>query len=102
MPDGARANLWGSFAADDRGSDPWSVLYNILGTDGGVTYTWDEAYTSEVNKPGWDKPASSAISSISSKIRSLRSWIAGSHSRRSSTYFGLASQDWTVSRCGMF
>ncbi len=57
MADGAIANLWGSFAADDRGSDPWSVLYKILGTDGGVTYTWDEAYTSEVNKPGWDKPA---------------------------------------------
>ena len=57
MPDGAVANLWGSFAADDRSSDPWTVTYKILGSAGGFTYTWDEAYTDETNQPGWDKPA---------------------------------------------
>jgi hypothetical protein len=37
MPSGALANLWISFAASDRTSDPWTVVYKILGTNGGAT-----------------------------------------------------------------
>lgn len=54
---GLIANLWGSFAADDPTSDPWSVVYKVLGTDGGVTYSWNEAQFGEAVQPGWDKAA---------------------------------------------
>jgi hypothetical protein len=37
MPDGALANRWVSFAASDRTADPWTVLYNVLGTKGGAS-----------------------------------------------------------------
>lgn len=42
MPDGALAHLWASFAASDPTSDPWTVVYKLLGTEGGVNYTWNE------------------------------------------------------------
>ena len=57
MSDGAIANLWGSNATDDRTSDPWTVVYKVLGSDGGFTYTWDDVYFGEAKQPGWDKPA---------------------------------------------
>ena len=42
MPDGALANLWASFAATDPTNDPWLVRYKVLGTRGGVSYSWNE------------------------------------------------------------
>lgn len=57
MPDGAIANLWGSFAADDHTSDPWTVTYKLLGTKGGFTHSWNDAYAGEATQPGWDRPA---------------------------------------------
>lgn len=40
MPGGALVNLFASFAADDQTSEPWTVTYKILGTEGGSTYSW--------------------------------------------------------------
>lgn len=43
MPNGALVNLFASFAADDQTSDPWTVLYKILGTNGGSVYSWRDS-----------------------------------------------------------
>ena len=40
MPGGALVNMFASFAADDQTSDPWTVTYKILGTEGGSVYSW--------------------------------------------------------------
>ena len=53
MPNGAIANLWCSFAANDPTTDPWSVLYKILGTNGGVCYSWNEAQYEDNRGPAW-------------------------------------------------
>ena len=57
MPDGVIANVWGSFAADDRTSAPWGVVYKLLGTKGGFTYTWHDADFGDAPQPGWDRAA---------------------------------------------
>jgi predicted dehydrogenase len=56
MPDGAVAHLWTSFAVDDPTNDPWTVLYKILGTRGGVTYSWNEAQFDDQGGPAWGLP----------------------------------------------
>lgn len=56
MGDGAIANLWTSFAANDPTSDPWTVLYKVLGTNGGVTYSWNEAQFNDQGGPAWGMP----------------------------------------------
>lgn len=56
MDHGAIANLWSSFAADDRTSDPWTVLYKILGTNGGISYSWNEAQFTDDGGPAWGMP----------------------------------------------
>lgn len=43
MPDGAQVNLFASFAMDDPTSTPWSFLIKILGTKGGIQYSWRDA-----------------------------------------------------------
>ncbi len=53
MPGGAVANLWASFAANDTTNDPWTVTYKILGTKGGVNYSWNEAQFEDSRGPGW-------------------------------------------------
>ena len=53
MPDGALANLWVSFAASDRTSDPWTVLYKVLGTKGGANFTWNDALVDDDGGPAW-------------------------------------------------
>ena len=35
---GAIANVWGSFAAADRTRDPWTMIYKLLGTEGGFSF----------------------------------------------------------------
>ncbi len=57
MPGGAVANLWGSFAADDNTSSPWSVYYKVLGTEGGVTNSWADIRYGDALLPGWDLAA---------------------------------------------
>lgn len=56
MENGSMANLWCSFATDDPTSDPWTVLYKILGTNGGVTYSWNEAQFTDEGGPAWGMP----------------------------------------------
>jgi predicted dehydrogenase len=53
MPNGALANLWVSFAASDRTSDPWTVVYKVLGTRGGSTFTWNDALFEDEGGPAW-------------------------------------------------
>lgn len=53
MPNGALANLWVSFAASDRTSDPWTVVYKVLGTRGGSTFTWNDALFEDDGGPAW-------------------------------------------------
>ncbi len=43
MEDGATAHLFASFAVDDPTSDPWTFLVKVLGTRGGVSYSWRDA-----------------------------------------------------------
>lgn len=56
MDNGAVANLWSSFAANDPTSDPWAVVYKILGTNGGVSYSWNEAQFHDQGGPAWGMP----------------------------------------------
>ncbi len=56
MQDGAIANLWSSFAADDPTADPWTVVYKVLGTNGGVSYSWNEAQFRDEGGPAWGMP----------------------------------------------
>jgi predicted dehydrogenase len=53
MPNSAIANLWCSFAVDDPTSDPWTVLYKVLGTKGGISYSWNEAIYEDNRGPAW-------------------------------------------------
>jgi predicted dehydrogenase len=43
MGSGALVNLFASFAADDQTSDPWTVLFKVLGTRGGGMYSWRDS-----------------------------------------------------------
>jgi predicted dehydrogenase len=56
MPGGALVHLWASFAASDPTSDPWTVIYKILGTNGGIAYTWEDARYNDTGGPAWGIP----------------------------------------------
>ena len=56
MPNGAIANLWCSFAMNDPTNDPWSVLYKVLGTNGGFCYSWNEVQYEDNRGPAWGLP----------------------------------------------
>jgi predicted dehydrogenase len=56
MPGGAIAHLWCSFAVNDPTNDPWTVLYKILGTRGGATYSWNEVQFDDQGGPAWGLP----------------------------------------------
>jgi len=56
MPDGALANLWCSFAANDPTNDPWTVIYKVLGTTGAINYSWNEAQFEDRGGPAWGMP----------------------------------------------
>jgi predicted dehydrogenase len=56
MPGGAIANLWCSLAADDPTNDPWSLIYKVLGTRGGIAFSWKEAHINDHSAPGFDLP----------------------------------------------
>jgi predicted dehydrogenase len=56
LEDGAIANLWSSFAVDDPTNDPWSVVYKILGINGGVSYSWNEAQFTDNGGPARGMP----------------------------------------------
>merc|ERR1712224_405892 len=42
MQNGALAHLQASFAADDHGSDPWSVYVKVIGTEGSARYSYND------------------------------------------------------------
>lgn len=44
MPSGALVSLFGSFAADDHTSNPWTFLVKVVGTRGGVSFSWRDAF----------------------------------------------------------
>ncbi len=56
MPDGAIAHLWCSFAVNDPTNDPWTVIYKVLGTRGGLTYSWNEVQFEDHGGPAWGLP----------------------------------------------
>lgn len=56
MPGGVIANLWASFSARDLTNDPWSVVYKVLGTQGGISYSWNEAQFEDDASPGVGSP----------------------------------------------
>jgi predicted dehydrogenase len=56
MPEGAIAHLWCSLAINDPTSDPWAVLYKVLGTNGGLAYSWNEAQFEDHGGPAWGLP----------------------------------------------
>ena len=56
MENGAIANLWCSFAANDPTNDPWTVIYKVLGTKGGINYSWNEAQFQDDGGPAWGLP----------------------------------------------
>jgi predicted dehydrogenase len=56
MDNGALANLWCSFAASDPTNDPWTVIYKVLGTKGGLNYSWNEAQFQDEGGPAWGLP----------------------------------------------
>jgi predicted dehydrogenase len=43
MADGATVHLFASFAVDDPTSNPWTFMFKVLGTRGGVAYSWRDA-----------------------------------------------------------
>jgi predicted dehydrogenase len=43
MEDGSIAQLFATFAADDPTSNPWTFMFKVLGTQGGVSYSWRDA-----------------------------------------------------------
>lgn len=53
MPNGALANLWASFATKDPTNDPWLTQYKVLGTRGGISYSWNEAAYEDEGGPGF-------------------------------------------------
>lgn len=56
LPNGILAHLWCSFAVDDPTNDPWTVLYKVLGTRGGLTYSWNEVQFDDKGGPAWGLP----------------------------------------------
>lgn len=56
MPDGAVAHLWCSLAVNDPTNDPWTVVYKVLGTNGGAAYSWNEAQFADHGGPAWGLP----------------------------------------------
>ena len=51
---GLIGNLWGSFGVDDKTSNPWNVMFKVLGTEGGFSHSWNDLQFGEATQPGWD------------------------------------------------
>lgn len=51
---GAIATLWGSFAADDRTREPWSVYFKLFGSEGTAMTAWDRIKYGPEEEPLWD------------------------------------------------
>ncbi len=51
---GLIAHLWGCFSVDDRTSNPWNVMFKVLGTEGGFSHSWNDLQFGDATQPGWD------------------------------------------------
>lgn len=51
---GAVANLWGSFAVDDRSRDPWTLVVKAMGSQGTGLASWSQIKYGEEPEPFWD------------------------------------------------
>lgn len=51
---GLIAHLWGCFSVDDRTSNPWNVMFKVLGTEGGFSHSWNDLQFGDAAQPGWD------------------------------------------------
>lgn len=56
MADGAIANLWCGLAANDPTSNPWTFVYKVLGTEGGINHTWNDAVFFDPDDPDFGIP----------------------------------------------
>ncbi len=56
MADGALANLWCGLAAGDPTSNPWTFVYKVLGTQGGIHHTWNDAVFFDPIDPDFGVP----------------------------------------------
>ena len=56
MRAGGLATLFASFSADDYTSDPWTLKYKILGSEGSASHTWSLSRLSQRPQPLWDLP----------------------------------------------
>ncbi len=56
MEGGAIANLWGCLAANDPTSNPWTLITKVLGTQGGLNYTWNDAVFHDPIDPDFGIP----------------------------------------------
>ena len=56
MADGAIANLWCGLAAGDPTSNPWTFVYKVLGTEGGINHTWGDAVFHDPDDPDFGIP----------------------------------------------
>jgi predicted dehydrogenase len=57
MPGGGLATLFASFSVDDLTSDPWTVIYKVIGTRGSAAHSWSQSRLAERPQPIWDLPA---------------------------------------------
>ncbi|WP_421723192.1 Gfo/Idh/MocA family protein [Bauldia sp.] len=51
---GTIANLWGSFAVDDRSRDPWTLVVKAIGSKGTGSASWSQIKYGEEPEPFWD------------------------------------------------
>jgi len=72
---GALANLWVSFAASDRTSDPWTVLYKALGTRGGTSFSWSDSLFDDEGGPAWG--ITNYVDSFHLELQTFAAEIAG-------------------------
>ena len=56
MADGGLAHLWCGLAANDPTSNPWTFVYKVLGTTGGLHHTWNDAVFHDPIDPDFGLP----------------------------------------------
>lgn len=51
---GVITNLWASFGATDYSSNPWHVLFKLIGTNGSFQRSWNDIYLRGQPVSGWE------------------------------------------------
>ena len=57
LPGGGLATLFASFSVDDLTSDPWTLIYKVIGTRASASHSWSLSRLRERPQPIWDLPA---------------------------------------------